>query len=43
MLKTRSLAVLLVAGFYISFGAIYSGDRADAQGEKALHIDIPVN
>jgi intracellular sulfur oxidation DsrE/DsrF family protein len=42
MLKTRSLAVLLVAGFFISFGAIYSGDRADAQGEKALHIDIPV-
>jgi intracellular sulfur oxidation DsrE/DsrF family protein len=42
MPKTRSLAVLLVAGFFISFGAIYSGDRADAQGEKALHIDIPV-
>jgi hypothetical protein len=42
MSKTRSLAVLLVAGFFISFGAMYSGDRADAQGDKALHIDIPV-
>jgi intracellular sulfur oxidation DsrE/DsrF family protein len=42
MSKTRSLAVLVVAGFFISFGAMYSGDRADAQGEKALHIDIPV-
>jgi intracellular sulfur oxidation DsrE/DsrF family protein len=42
MLKTRSLLVLLVAGFFISFGAMYSGDRADAQDEKALHIDIPV-
>jgi intracellular sulfur oxidation DsrE/DsrF family protein len=42
MPKTRSLGVLLVAGFFISFGAIYSGGRADAQGEKALHIDIPV-
>jgi hypothetical protein len=27
-----------MAGFFIS----YSGHRADAQGEKALHIDIPV-
>ena len=42
MSKTRSLAVLLLAGFFISFGATYSGDRADAQGDQALHIDIPV-
>jgi hypothetical protein len=42
MSKTRSLVVLLVAGFFISFGAMYSGDRADAQGDKALHIDFPV-
>ena len=42
MSKTRSLAVLLVAGFFVNFGAMYSGDRADAQGDKALHIDFPV-
>ena len=42
MSKRRSLAVLLVAGFFISFGATYSGDRAEAQGDHALHIDIPV-
>jgi intracellular sulfur oxidation DsrE/DsrF family protein len=42
MPKWRSLAVLLAAGFFISFGATYSGDRADAQGNQALHIDIPV-
>jgi intracellular sulfur oxidation DsrE/DsrF family protein len=42
MFKTRSLAALLVTGFLISFGATYSGDRAHAQSDKALHIDIPV-
>ena len=42
MPKTRFLAVLLVAGFFISFGATYSRDRAEAQGNQALHIDIPV-
>jgi hypothetical protein len=42
MSKTRSLAVLLVAGFFISFGATYSGHRAQAQGNQALQIDIPV-
>ena len=42
MSKTRSLPVLLLAGFFISFGATYSGDRADAQGDQALHIDVPV-
>jgi intracellular sulfur oxidation DsrE/DsrF family protein len=42
MSKTRSLAILLVAGFFASFGAVYSGDRADAQSDHALHIDIPV-
>jgi intracellular sulfur oxidation DsrE/DsrF family protein len=42
MSKTRSLAVLLVAGFFLSFSATYSGDRADAQSDHALHIDIPV-
>src|SRR5271163_1190414 len=41
MSKSRSLAVLLMAGFFVSFGA-YSGDRADAQGDQALHIDVPV-
>ena len=41
MPKWRSLAALLVAGVFISF-ATYSGDRADAQGDQALHIDIPV-
>jgi len=29
-------------GFFISFGATYSTDRADAQGDPSLHIDIPV-
>jgi hypothetical protein len=42
MSKTRSLAALLVAGFFICFGAAYSGDRAEAQGNQPLHIDIPV-
>jgi intracellular sulfur oxidation DsrE/DsrF family protein len=32
-----------VAGFLVSFGPMYLGDRADAQGDQALHIDIPVN
>jgi intracellular sulfur oxidation DsrE/DsrF family protein len=42
MFKKRSLAVLLAAGLFSSFGATYSGDRAEAQGDQALHIDIPV-
>lgn len=42
MSKWKSLAVLLVTGFFVSFGPTYSGDRADAQGDQALHIDIPV-
>jgi hypothetical protein len=42
MSKWRSLAVLLVSGLFISFSATYSGDRAEAQGDQALHIDIPV-
>jgi hypothetical protein len=42
MSETRSLVALLVAGFFLSFGATYPGDRAEAQGDKALHIDIPV-
>ena len=42
MSKTRSVAGLLVAGFFIGFGATYFGGRADAQGDQALHIDIPV-
>jgi len=42
MSKRRSLAVLLVTAFFISFGATYSIDRADAQSDHALHIDIPV-
>jgi intracellular sulfur oxidation DsrE/DsrF family protein len=42
MSRRKSLAVLLMAGFFISFGATYSGDRADAQGNQALHIDVPV-
>ena len=42
MSKGRSLAVLLVTAFFISFGTAYSIDRADAQSDHALHIDIPV-
>jgi intracellular sulfur oxidation DsrE/DsrF family protein len=42
MSKRRSLAVLLVAGVFISFCATYSGDRADAQANQALQIDVPV-
>src|SRR5271163_799658 len=42
MSKKRSLVVLLVAGSFISFVATYSGDTADAQGDQALHIDVPV-
>ena len=42
MPEPRSLAILLAAGFFISLGPMYSRDRADAQGNQALHIDIPV-
>jgi intracellular sulfur oxidation DsrE/DsrF family protein len=42
MSRYRSLAALLVAGLFISFGAAYSGGSADAQGTQALHIDVPV-
>jgi intracellular sulfur oxidation DsrE/DsrF family protein len=42
MFKKRSLAVLLVAGSCIVFGATYSRNSAEAQGGRALHIDIPV-
>jgi len=42
MSKGRSLAVLLVTAFFISFGSTYLGDPADAQGDHALRIDIPV-
>ena len=42
MSRNRSLAALLVAGLFISFGATYSGDSAEAQGDQALHIDVPV-
>jgi len=42
MLTKRSLVVLLVASFYIGFGATYSGDRADARGNQALHINVSV-
>ena len=42
MSKTRLLVVLLVTGFFTSFGATYSTDRANAQGNPSLHIDIPV-
>src|SRR6516225_5387220 len=38
----KSLTALLVASFFISFGATHSGDRADAQSSHALQIDIPV-
>jgi intracellular sulfur oxidation DsrE/DsrF family protein len=42
MSKWRSVAVLLVAGFFVTFGATYSSDRAEAQSDQALHIDVPV-
>jgi intracellular sulfur oxidation DsrE/DsrF family protein len=42
MSKWRSFAVLLLVALFTSFGATYSGDRAEAQGDQALHIDIPV-
>lgn len=42
MSKRTSLVVSLVAALLISFGASYSGDRAEAQSGHALHIDIPV-
>ena len=42
MPKRRSLAVLLVTASFIGFGTTYSADRADAQSDHALHIDIPV-
>jgi intracellular sulfur oxidation DsrE/DsrF family protein len=42
MSKKRSLTVLFVTAFFISFGATCLIDRADAQSDHALHIDIPV-
>jgi intracellular sulfur oxidation DsrE/DsrF family protein len=42
MSKRRSLAVLLVTGFCIGLGTAYSADRAAAQSDQALHIDVPV-
>ena len=42
MSKWRSLAVLLVTGFFVSLGPTYSGHRAEAQTDQALHIDVPV-
>ena len=42
MSKWSLLAVLFVAGFFISIDASYSVNRADAQDDRALHIDIPV-
>jgi intracellular sulfur oxidation DsrE/DsrF family protein len=42
MPKWKSLALPLIAGFVISFGPMYPGGRADAQSDRALHIDIPV-
>jgi intracellular sulfur oxidation DsrE/DsrF family protein len=42
MSKWRSLAVILVASFAVSIGSTYSGGRAEAQGDQALHIDVPV-
>ena len=42
MSKVRSLAGLLATAFFISFGTTYSTNRADAQSDRALHIDIPV-
>ena len=36
----RPLAVLLVAALVVGFGPTYSGDRADAQSNLALHIDV---
>ena len=40
--RWTSLAVLLMAGFFVSLGPMYSRAGADAQGDHALHIDIPV-
>jgi intracellular sulfur oxidation DsrE/DsrF family protein len=42
MSKWKSLVAILIAGFAVSFGSTYSSDRAEAQGDQALHIDIPV-
>jgi len=42
MPKRRSLGVLLVTASFIGFGTTYSADRADAQSDHALHIDVPV-
>jgi intracellular sulfur oxidation DsrE/DsrF family protein len=42
MPKWRSLAALLVSGFFIASGATLSGDRAEAQSDQPLHIDVPV-
>jgi len=42
MSNWRSLAILLLTGFFVSFGTMYSTDRAAAQSDQALHIDVPV-
>jgi intracellular sulfur oxidation DsrE/DsrF family protein len=42
VLKWKSLAILLVAGFAAGVGSIYAANRAEAQSDPALHIDVPV-
>ena len=39
---SAAIAVLFVTAFFVSFSATYSTDRAEAQSNQALHIDIPV-
>jgi intracellular sulfur oxidation DsrE/DsrF family protein len=40
--KWRTLAALLAAVCFTAFGASFSGNRAEAQSDPGLHIDIPV-
>jgi intracellular sulfur oxidation DsrE/DsrF family protein len=42
MLNRRSLLALVVATSFISCSGTYSGGSADAQGDQAVRIDIPV-
>jgi intracellular sulfur oxidation DsrE/DsrF family protein len=38
----KSFAAALAIGVFLVFGAMLSGDRAYAQSDRALHIDVPV-
>jgi intracellular sulfur oxidation DsrE/DsrF family protein len=41
MSKRRWLTALFVSCFFLGLGALHARNRANAQGDEALHIDVP--